>query len=298
MKKRLVIDLGTANTKFSDKSTGDVFKAPSVVAIDNKTKKVIAAGTSAKDMLGRTPLDVSVVFPIKSGAVSDFDVACAMMRVFLNDFLPKSTFRVGAELLVSRHLTDMEIRILKEAAERSGVKVVDIITTSLQENSPKGQMVVDIGAGKTECTVLSFGGIVSSACVFFGGDEMDKNIQDYLKSAYGVTIGKNTAEQIKLNVGSAHPETDTRTYTFMGRTYDTGLPVETTVTSNEIRSAIGSTLLKILNVIETVLENTPPELSRDLKENGIILSGGGAKLPGLDRFIEENIGLFAQVFDS
>lgn len=298
MKKRLVIDLGTANTKFSDKSTGDVFKAPSVVAIDNKTKKVIAAGTSAKDMLGRTPLDVSVVFPIKSGAVSDFDVACAMMRVFLNDFLPKSTFRVGAELLVSRHLTDMEIRILKEAAERSGVKVVDIITTSLQENSPKGQMVVDIGAGKTECTVLSFGGIVSSACVFFGGDEMDKNIQDYLKSAYGVTIGKNTAEQIKLNVGSAHPETDTRTYTFMGRTYDTGLPTETTVTSNEIRSAIGSTLLKILNVIETVLENTPPELSRDLKENGIILSGGGAKLPGLDRFIEENIGLFAQVFDS
>lgn len=298
MKKRLVIDLGTANTKFSDKSTGDVFKAPSVVAIDNKTKKVIAAGTSAKDMLGRTPLDVSVVFPIKSGAVSDFDVACAMMRVFLNDFLPKSTFRVGAELLVSRHLTDMEIRILKEAAERSGVKVVDIITTSLQENSPKGQMVVDIGAGKTECTVLSFGGIVSSACVFFGGDEMDKNIADYLKSAYGVTIGKNTAEQIKLNVGSAHPETDTRTYTFMGRTYDTGLPTETTVTSNEIRSAIGSTLLKILNVIETVLENTPPELSRDLKENGIILSGGGAKLPGLDRFIEENIGLFAQVFDS
>ncbi len=298
MRKRIVIDLGTANTKFSDKSSGAEFVAPSVVAIDNKTKKIIAAGNDAKEMLGRAPLDVSVVFPIKGGAISDFDVACAMMRVFLSDFLPKSTFRVGAELLVSRHLTDMEIRILKEAAEHSGVKVVDIISSAMSDTAPTGQMILDIGAGKTECSVISFGGIVSSASVFFGGDEMDRNIQEYLKSAYGITVGKNTAEQIKLNTASAHPSTDTKTYTFMGRTCDTGLPIETVVTSNEIRCAIAPTLLKILNVIETVLENTPPELSRDLKENGIVLSGGGAKLPGLSQFIEENIGLISAVASS
>ena len=303
MKKRIVIDLGTANTKFLDKSTGAVFSAPSVVAIDNKTQKIIAAGRDAKDMLGRAPFDTSVIFPIRAGAISDFDVACAMMRVFLNEFLPKSTFRVGAHLLVSRHLTDMETRILKEAAERSGVKVLDIINSSLQENGldtslPTGQMVLDIGAGKTECSVLSFGGIVWSSGMFFGGDEMDRNITDYLKSAYGITVGKNTAEQIKLNAASAHPMTDTKKYTFMGRTCDTGLPTETTVTSDEIRLAIAPTLLKILNLIENVLENTPSELARDLKENGIILSGGGSKLPGLSQFIEENIGLFAVVANS
>lgn len=298
MKKRIVIDLGTANTKFSDKSSGATFYAPSVVAIDNKTKKIIAAGKDAKEMSGRAPSDVSVVFPIKAGAISDFDVACAMIRVFLADFLPKSTFRIGAELLVSRHLTDMEIRILKEAAEHSGVKVIDIINSALRETTPTGQMILDIGAGKTECTVLSFGGIVSSASVFFGGDEMDRNIQEYLKSAYGITVGKNTAEQIKLNTASAHPTCDTKTFAFMGRTCDTGLPIETTVTSDEIRCAIAPTLLKILNVIETVLENTPPELSRDLKENGIILSGGGSNLPGLSRFIEENIGLVSVVAGS
>lgn len=298
MKKRIVIDLGTANTKFLDKSTGAVFSAPSVVAIDNKTQKIIAAGNDAKEMLGRAPFDTSVIFPIRGGAVSDFDVACAMMRVFLNEFLPKSAFRVGAYLLASRHLSPMETRILKEAAERSGVKVIDIINSSLTESTPTGQMILDIGAGKTECTVLSFGGIVSSASVFFGGDEMDRNISEYLKSAYGITVGKNTAEQIKLNTASAHPTADTKKYTFMGRTCDTGLPVETTVTADEIRLAIAPTLLKILNLIETVLENTPPELARDLKENGIILSGGGSKLPGLSQFIEENIGLFSVVADS
>ncbi len=299
MKKRITIDLGTATTRIFDAEAGVIFSSPSVVAIDNKTKKIIATGIDAKNMLGRSPQEISVVAPIRRGAISDFDVACAMIRVFLNATFPKSTFRPRAEIVVSPEMTPMEQRVLIEAAERSGVKVTTTVETPIAKahlsqidlSSPTGQMILDIGAGTVCASVLSFGGVVCSCTSAAAGDEMDKNIQDYISSVRGVIIGKNTAEEIKCTIGSAHPATDGKSMTVIGRTKDTGLPCELTVTSEEIRDAISPTLLKILHVIKSALEATPAELAYDLKSHGIILTGGASALLGLGQFIEENIGL-------
>lgn len=301
MAKHVIIDLGTSNIKITEAGKGEIFSAPSVVAIDNKTGRVVAVGADAKNLLGRAPADISVISPVRNGVIADFEVASAMLKVFLNSVFPKGTLRPRAEIIVPIRVTDMEKRAITEAASRAGVKVLKITESPLSSaqsaqidiSQPYGNMILDIGAGLVSAAVISFGGIVCGAVSSDAGNEMDKNIKDYIKKNFGVSIGEKTAEEIKCAIGSAHPSSDSGEFTLLGRCISSGLPKEITVSSEEIRHAISPTLMGILDVIKAALENAPPELACDLKERGITITGGGANLLGLSQFIQENIGLQA-----
>lgn len=299
MPKHIIIDLGTANTKISEPEKGIIFSAPTVVAAEKLTGRVVAVGVDAKNLLGRAPATISVISPIKNGVISDIDATSAMLKIFLNNLFSRSTFRPKAEIIIPVDATEMERRALKEAAERSGVKVQKITVSpmaaatnaNLETDAPIGNMILDIGAGITTAAIVSFGGVVCSASCNAAGNEMDKHIKEYIKKNFGVTIGIKTAEEIKCAIGSAHPDVPSKEITVLGRDNETGLPKEITVTSEEVRGAIAPVLSGICDVIKLALENTPAELACDLKDRGITLCGGGAALSGLSRFLQENIGL-------
>lgn len=299
MAYHLTIDLGTANTRISDSDKGLIFSAPTVVAANKETGRVIAVGEDAKKLLGRAPSEISVISPVKNGVISDFEAASAMLKIFLNTVIPRSTFRPKAEIIIPADATAIERRALQEAAERSGVRVNKItpspmasaLSARLETDAPVGNMVLDIGAGITTAAVVSFGGVVCARSTCSAGNEMDKCIKEYIKKNYGVTIGLKTAEEIKCTAGSAHPDTPSVEITVLGRDNSTGLPKEITISSDEVRCAISPVLSSICETVKAVLEQTPPELACDLSERGITLCGGGAELLGLSRFLQENIGL-------
>ena len=306
MAKHIIIDLGTANTKIFDVGNADkglIFSSPSVVAADKETGRVIAVGTDAKNLMGREPAKISVITPIKSGVISDFEAATAMLKIFLTSAVPRGTLRPRADIIIPVGATDMEQRTLKEAAERSGVKVQKITqspmaaaaSANLETDAPFGNMILDIGAGLVTAAVVSFGGVVCAATSHFAGNEMDKSIKEYIKKNFNVTIGIKTAEEIKCAVGAAHPAIPSKEICVLGRDNTSGLPKEITVTSDEVRSAIAPVLSGICDTVRSALENTPAELTCDLSERGITLCGGGASLPGLSQFLQENIGLSAGV---
>lgn len=299
MPKHITIDLGTSNTKIAEEGKGVIFSSPSVVAADKETGRVIAVGEDAKKLLGRAPANITVISPIKNGVISDFEAVCAMLKIFLSNIITRGTLRPRAEIIIPPDATDMEQRALREAAERSGVKVQKITVspmaaaslTQLETDAPVGNMILDIGAGITTAAVISFGGVVCATSTTSAGNEMDRCIKEYIKKNFAVTIGIKTAEEIKCAVGSAHPDTDTKEITVLGRDNQTGLPKEITITSEQVREAIAPVLTEICNAIKLTLENTPAELACDLKEQGITLSGGGANISGLGQFLQENIGL-------
>ncbi len=299
MAKHIVIDLGTANTKIAEEGKGLIFLSPTVVAADKETGRVVAVGEEAKNLLGRAPAKISVISPVKSGVISDFDAAAAMLRIFLGSAVPKGTFRPRAEIIIPVDATDMEQRALREAVERAGVKVQKIVESpmasakdaNLETDAPFGNMILDIGAGLTTAAVVSFGGVVCAVSTRFAGNEMDKCIKEYIKKNFGVTIGIKTAEEIKCAIGSAHPDTPDKQVCVLGRDDASGLPREITVTSDEVREAIAPVLSEICHTVKSALENTPAELACDLSERGITLCGGCAAMPGLSRFLQENIGL-------
>lgn len=303
MAKHVIIDLGTANTKITEQGKGLIFLSPTVVAADKETGRVIAVGEEAKSLLGRAPAKISVISPVKSGVISDFEAAAAMLRIFLGSAMPRGTFRPRAEIIIPTGATDMEQRALKEAVERAGVKVQKITESpmasakdaNLETDAPFGNMILDIGAGLTTAAVVSFGGVVCAVSTPFAGNEMDKCIKEYIKKNFGVTVGIKTAEEIKCTVGSAHPDVPLKEVTVLGRDDMTGLPKEITVTSDHVREAITPVLTEICQTVKATLENTPAELTCDLKERGINLCGGGASLSGLSRFLQENIGLSSGV---
>lgn len=299
--KDIGIDLGTANTLVNVKGKGIVIREPSVVAIQEDTKDVLAVGLEAKKMIGRTPGNIIAIRPLKDGVIADFDTTQGMLRYFIKRANPKNSliFRPRVLVCVPSGVTEVEKRAVIEATEQAGAKEAYLIEepmaaaigAGLPVADPTGSMVVDIGGGTTEIAVISLGGIVTSKSIRIGGDEMDEAIVYYIKKEYNLMIGERTAEETKIAIGSAFPKAKEERMEIRGRDLVSGLPKTLTITSTEILNALNEPVTSILEGIKITLEKTPPELAADIMEHGIMLTGGGALLDGLDRLIKEETGM-------
>lgn len=301
----LAIDLGTANTLVYVKGVGIVANEPSVVAvqIDSRgLKKVLAVGTEAKQMLGRTPGGITAIRPMKDGVIADFEVTEAMLRYFIAKSTKRRTLvRPRIMICVPYGITEVEKRAVKESAESAGARNVFLIQepmaaaigAGLPITEPGGNMVVDIGGGTTEVAVISLAGIVYSESVRVGGDKMDDAIIQYIKRKYNLLIGERTAEQIKVTIGSAFKdlEFDKKTMEVKGRDLVVGVPRTVVVNSEEIREALSEPIGAIVDAVKSALEKTPPELAADIVDKGVVLTGGGALLKNLDELLKEETGL-------
>ncbi len=295
--KNLGIDLGTANTLIFMKNKGIILREPSVVAIDTRTNAVKSVGKDAKNVIGRTPGSIGAVRPLKDGVIADFDTTTAMLQYFIQKATnPKRTFfKPKIIICIPSGVTAVERRAVKEATEQAGAKKVYTIEepmaaaigASLRVEEPTGNMVVDIGGGTSEVAVISLGGIVTAQSVRVGGDEFDSDIINYIKKKYNLLIGDSTAENIKIQIGSAYPFEVEEYMNIRGRNTSTGLPENIEISSAEIREALQESVNVILDTIHKTLEKTPPELSSDIIDQGITLTGGGALLRGLDKLINE-----------
>ena len=298
----LAIDLGTANTLVFVKGKGIVLREPSVVAVrqDGRSSKVLAVGKEAKMMLGRTPGNISAIRPIRDGVIADFEVTEAMLRYFINKVHNRRTL-VHPRIIISvpSGITQVERRAVRESAESAGAREVYLIDEpmaaaigcGLPITEPTANMVVDIGGGTTEVAVISLAGVVYSASVRVAGDKMDEAILHYIKRKHNMAIGEHSAEQIKINLGDVMPETPYDTLDIKGRDLVSGVPKTLTIDSNEIRAAISEQVDAIIEAVKMALELTPPELSADIVDQGIVLTGGGALLRNFDKRLREETGL-------
>jgi len=300
----MAIDLGTANTLVYVKGEGIVLSEPSVVAINQNTGKVRAVGNEAKNMIGRTPGNIVAIRPMKDGVIADFDITERMLRYFIQKVHNRKRLaspRVA--ISVPSGITAVEKRAVTESALQAGAKKVFTIEepmaaaigADLPVQEAQGCMIVDIGGGTTEVAVISLGGIVFSKSVRVAGDEMDEAIIQHLKRTYNILIGERTAEQIKIAIGSAFPLKDELELQVKGRDQVLGLPKILTVTSDEIREAMREPVSAIVDAVRVTLERTPPELSADIVDRGIVLAGGGALLRGLDQLLKKETGLHVAV---
>lgn len=299
------IDLGTANTLVYARDRGIVLREPSVVAIQSSTSRVLAVGEEAKRMLGRTPGNIVAVRPLKAGVIADFDITEAMLKYFIRKVQNRRMVKPQVIIAVPSGITEVEKRAVKESAERAGARDVFLIEepmaaaigVGLPVQEPAGNMIVDIGGGTTEVALISLAGIVFSRSVRVGGDEMDESIIQYMKRVYNLMIGERTAEDIKIQIGSAYPLDEEATLEVKGRDQVNGLPKTLMVTSEEIRDALQEPVSTIVEAVRITLERCPPELSADLVDRGLVLAGGGALLRGLDTLIAEQTGLPVHVAD-
>ena len=300
------IDLGTANILIFMRGKGIIIREPSVVAVDTRTNTVRSVGQEAKNVIGRTPGSIVAVRPLKDGVIADFEVTTAMLQEFIKKALAKSFSKPRVIICIPSGVTAVERNAVKESAERAGAKKVAIIEepmaaaigAGLPVAEPRGSMVVDIGGGTSEVAVISLGGIVASRSVRVAGDEFDRSIIDYLKKKYNLLIGERTAENIKLEIGSACPLEEELTMNVKGRNLLNGLPENLTVTSEEVREALQEPLEKVVEAIKITLEKTPPELAADIIDDGIMLTGGGALLRGLDVMIHDATGMPVHIAES
>jgi len=300
--KDIGIDLGTANTLVYVSGKGIVIREPTVIAQHKKTKNILAIGTEAKRMVGKTPASIVAVRPLKDGAISDFETTEAMLSYFINKvhenprpslvpLIPRPRVVVG----IPSGVTEVERRAVSDAALSAGAREAFLIEepmaaaigAGLPIEEPCGSMVVDIGGGTTEIAVISLGGIVVGKSLRVAGDEMDAGIISYIRSRYNVLLGERTAEEVKIAIGSAHPSTGEKEAVVRGRDMETGLPKSIKINSSCIREAIAPTLNQIVAATQEVLEDTPPEILADISESGIILAGGGALLPGLAKLLAQ-----------
>jgi rod shape-determining protein MreB len=300
----LSIDLGTANTLIYVKSRGIVLNEPSVVSVQRKPggdKMVVAVGTEAKKMLGRTPGHLTAVRPLKDGVISDFTYTETMLQYFIKKVHGNRLVRPSPRVLVCVPFgaTEVERRAIKESAAGAGARSVDIVPepmaaavgAGLPVHEPRGSMVLDIGGGTSEVAVVSLNGIVYAASVRIGGDKLDEAIIQYVRRNYGILIGEATAERIKLEIGSAYPGEQIRDIIVRGRNLSEGVPRSFTLNSNEILQALEEPLQGIVSAVRKALEQTPPDLGGDVAERGIVLSGGGALLRDIDKLITKETGL-------
>lgn len=300
--KDIGIDLGTANTIVYVKGHGITVREPSVVAIDKYTGKVLAVGNAANEMIGRTPENIIAVRPMKDGVIADFDITQAMIRSFIKE-AKKSVMKPRVIVCIPSGITEVEKRAVEEAVMQAGARDVALIDepmaaaigAGLPVEAPRGNMVIDIGGGTTEVAVISLGGIVASKSIRIAGDAMDSAIINYLKKEHSINIGERMAEDIKVSIGSAYEDEQEGVYEVKGRDISTGLPKTVQVKESEIREAISENIDEMLEAIRTVLENTPPELASDIMETGIMLTGGGALIKGLDRLITETTKISTHV---
>lgn len=296
--KDIGIDLGTANVLIHVKGKGIVLNEPSVVAIDKKTNKVLAVGEEARQMVGRTPGNITAIRPLRDGVIADFDVTEAMLRHFINKLNVKG-FLAKPRILICcpTNITSVEQKAIREAAEKSGGKKVYLeeepkvaaIGAGMDIFQPSGNMVVDIGGGTTDIAVLSMGDIVTSESIKVAGDVFDNDILQYIKKEYKLLIGERTAEAIKITIGTVFKGSRNDTMDIRGRDMVTGLPRTITIESEEIERALHESVAMIVQSAKNVLEKTPPELSADIIDRGVIITGGGALLHGMDQLLIEEL---------
>lgn len=289
------IDLGTANTLVYVKGKGIVLREPSVVAIQQDSNKVLAVGEEAKQMIGRTPGNIVAIRPMKDGVIADFDVTQSMLKYFIEKVSgpPNPLVRPRVVVSVPTGVTAVEERAVREAAVQAGAKdaylmeepMAAAVGAGLPVHEPTGNLIVDIGGGTTEVAVISLGGIVNAKSVRVAGDEMDEAIIQHLKKNYNLLIGERTAEDIKINIGSALWEGPPASFEVRGRDLITGLPKTIAVSSDEIQKALSEPVCAIVEAIKVCLERTPPELASDIMDKGIVMAGGGSLLKGLDQLI-------------
>lgn len=306
-KKDIGIDLGTANTLVYMKGKGIVMREPSVVAVDTKTDTVRSVGHAAKDVIGRTPGSIGAVRPLKDGVIADFDITAAMLQHFIRKVCGSSMFiRPRVIICIPSGVTEVERRAVREASIKAGARQVMVIEepmaaaigAGLPVSDPSGSMVVDIGGGTAEVAVISLGGIVASRSVRVGGDEFDQSIIAYIKRKYNLLIGERTAEAIKIEIGSAYKIEEEISMDIKGRNLVDGLPKNITIRSEEVREALAEPLERIIEAIKETLERTPPELAADIIDHGIMLTGGGALLRGIDQLIFGQTGIDVHIADS
>lgn len=305
------IDLGTVNTLVLVKGKGIVIREPSVVAIHKKSKQVLAIGTEAKRMIGRTPIAIETVRPLRDGVISDFDTTEAMLRHFIQKVHqnPGSRFpkvpRPRVVIGIPSGVTEVERRAVQDAALVAGARQAYLIEepmaaaigAGLPIEEPEGNLIMDIGGGTTEIAVISLGGMVINRSLRIAGDELDQDIINYMKMRYGMLIGEKTAENIKIDIGSAVPLKTEKETVVRGRDLSTGLPKSLKISSEEIREALTGTVNQIIGTLAEVLEETPPELLSDLLERGVVMAGGGALLRGLDQKIAEETKMPVYIAD-
>ena len=296
--KDIGIDLGTANVLIYIKGQGIVLNEPSVVAMDSETKKPLAVGKEAREMLGRTPGTVHAIRPMKDGVIADFEITEVMLNHFIKKINGKS-FLSRPRILICcpSNITQVEKNAIKDAAERTGAKKVYIeeepkvaaIGAGLDISAPCGSMVIDVGGGTTDVAVLSLGGIVNSASIKIAGNVFDNDIAKYIKDKYKLLIGDRTAEEIKLNIGTVYPNGKKEKMEVRGRDLVTGLPHTITITSDETEEALRESVYIIVNTAKNVLEQTPPERSADIIDKGIVVTGGGALIKGFDELLAHEL---------
>ncbi len=293
--KDVGIDLGTANTLIYVQGRGIVVREPSVVAIDKYEGKVLAVGTEANEMIGRTPENIIAVKPLKDGVIADFDITQAMIRRFIKQANIGGIFKPRVIVCIPSGVTEVERRAVEETVMQAGAKEVVLmeepmaaaIGAGLPVQSATGSMVVDIGGGTTEVAVISLGGIVASRSIKIAGNALNSAIVNYLKKEHSINIGDKMAEDIKTSIGSAYEDNEEEMFDVKGRDVSTGLPKTIQIKESEIRAAMSENLNEMLDAVKRTLENTPPELAADIMERGITLTGGGALIKGIDRFIIE-----------
>ncbi len=300
------IDLGTANTILYIRGEGIVLNESSIVAIRVDNREVLAVGDEAKRMLGRTPGSIDAIRPMKDGVIADFDITEAMLRYFIRRVHDRRTL-ISPRIVIAvpSGITEVERRAVKDSAERAGARRVYCIEepmaaaigVGLPVHDPAGNMIIDIGGGTTEVAIMSMSGIVFSRSIRVGGDEIDEAVASYMKRVYNLMIGERTAEEVKIAIGSAYPLDEELTLDIRGRDLSAGLPKTVVVTSQEIRQAMSDPVTSIVGAVRYALERCPPELSADLIDRGLVLAGGGAKMKGIDKLIEEETGLAVNVAD-
>ena len=296
----MAVDLGTANTLVYVRGQGIVLNEPSVVAMDKTTGAVLAVGLEAKRMIGRTPGNIVAIRPLRDGVIADFDVTERMLRYFIQRvhkrrFLARPRVIVG----VPSGITGVEQRAVEEATEQAGARSAHLIEepmaaaigSDLPIHEPSGNMVVDIGGGTTEVAVISLGGIVASESIRVGGDELDEAIIAYMKREHNLMLGERTSEELKIEIGSAYPLNQEEQAEVRGRDLITGLPKLLVISTQEIRAAIEEPVAAIIEAVKGTLDKTPPELSSDIMDRGIVLTGGGALLRGLDERLRQETGM-------
>lgn len=305
--KDIGIDLGTANTLMFMKGKGIILREPSVVALDTRTDTVRYVGQEAKDVIGRTPGSIVAVRPLKDGVIADFDITASMLQIFIKKVFNNSIFaRPRVVVCIPSGVTAVERRAVREATFKAGARQVMIIEepmaaaigAGLPVAEAQGSMVVDIGGGTSEVAVISLGGIVAARSVRVGGDEFDFSIIQYVKKKHYLLIGERTAEDIKIQIGSAYPFENEEPMDIKGRNLSDGLPKNVSITPTEVREALKEPLEAIIEAIKYTLEKTPPELSADIIDNGITLTGGGALLRGLDKLVYQETGMTVKVADN
>lgn len=297
----IAIDLGTANTVVHVRGKGIVLNEPSVVAITSGgNRKVVAVGREAKEMLGKTPGNIEAIRPMRDGVIADFAVTEAMLKYFIQKANQRK-YGIASRLVISipAGITDVETKAVREAAQSAGVREVLLIEqpmaaavgAGLPVLDARGSMIIDIGGGTTDVAVISLGGMVTYKTLKVAGDKMDEGIIQYVRRRFNILIGERTAEAIKIAIGNTHPSVAAKEMEIKGRDLISGVPKSVTITGVDLREALADTTVAIVEAAKSVLERTPPELSADLAERGIVLAGGGASLAGLDLVLREETGI-------